>query len=246
MRKKIKGALVIFAFALGPAYAQVQTDDAPPTHETVVPRGGRVGWARLITANGHWKRHARSDSVLSDFIRTQTSLNMDTTWYAADPADLKQLSAYPVIFSNGIETVTDPQSLKNIGEYLKRGGFLLIDACINPWVTPDPDQFLAENTMLMTHILPGVTIRELPNDHDIFSSFFTMDIRPPHTRGPRFRTDWDRWERHGILGVYDGDRLVATITVSGLQCGWDGFGQTHQAEICMQMIVNIYVYAMTQ
>src|SRR5258708_34800901 len=102
MRKKIKGALVIVAFALGPAYAQVQTDDAPPTHETVVPRGGREGWARLITANGHWKRHARSDSDLSDFIRTQTSINMDTTRYAADQADLKPLGALQVIFGNRI------------------------------------------------------------------------------------------------------------------------------------------------
>ena len=42
------------------------------------------------------------------------------------------------------------------------------------------------------------------------------------------------------------DRLAGVISLSGLQCGWDGMVAPagHNVE-CMKMLVNIYTYALT-
>ena len=55
-----------------------------------------------------------------------------------------------------------------------------------------------------------------------------------------------KWAKHGLYRVFHGERMVAVLGVSGLQCGW---AQTmhagHDVE-SMRMLVNIYVYAMTR
>jgi uncharacterized protein DUF4159 len=208
------------------------------------PRGGRVGWARLKNSSGHWKRHARSDFVLSDFIRAHTSLNMDPTWFAADPAYIESLAAYPVIFTNTIATVRDETHRRNLGEYLKRGGFLIVDGCVNTSVTPNPDRFLAENRETLLALVPGGTVRELPREHDLYTSYFNLRLRPVHTQRAPYKQDWIR---HGLYGVWDRHhRMVAVLGVSGFQCGWDGFGDPGCDLEAMKTIVNIYVYAMTR
>ena len=209
-------------------------------------RGGRVGWARLISDDPEWSRHTRSDDNLSDYIKTRTSLNLDPAWHTADPKRLADLSLYPLIFSTGLATLRDAPRRKNLSEYLDRGGFLLVDSCINHDVTPSPDAFLADNTAVFQALLPGCTVKAFPADHPVYSCFFTLRDKPPHTFHDAIFDP--RWARHPIYGVFTATgRLAAVISLSGLQCGWDRMvapeGHTEQ---CMQMVVNIYVYAMTQ
>jgi hypothetical protein len=217
---------------------------AAPGAEPEPPRGGRVGWARLKTSSGHWKRHARSDFVLSDFIRTHTSLNMDPSWYAADPAQIESLAAYPLVFTNDLTTVRDERSRQNLGEYLKRGGFLIVDGCVNTEVTPNPDRFLSDNREMLLGLLPGGSIRELSKEHELYTSYFPLRLRPVHTQRQPYK---QQWMRHGLYGVWDRHhRMVAVLGVSGFQCGWDGFGEPGGGAECMKTVVNIYVYAMTR
>jgi hypothetical protein len=214
--------------------------------DTAAPRGGRVGWARLISDDPEWERHTRSDNNLSDYIKTRTSLNLDPVWHSANPAALEDLAAYPFIFSTGLATLRDSPRRKNLAEYLGRGGFLLVDSCINHNVTPDPDVFLADNTAVFQAVLPGCTVKPLARDHEIYRCFFTLKEIPPHTYHDAIFDP--RWFKHPLYGVFNASgRLSSVISLSGLQCGWDGMiapaGHTEQ---CMQMVVNIYVYAMTR
>lgn len=215
---------------------------APPAPEA--HRGGRVGWARLVTPAAHWRRHAGSDSTLSAFIREHTTLNMDPEWREADPLRLEELCAFPFIFSTGLAPVVDAAALANLSEYLRRGGFLLVDSCIHRSVTPDPDAFLADNTASFARLLPGGAVRRLPDDHPVYTCYFAPAERPPHTY---FENKYDpRWARHGLYGVYDGERLASLISLSGLQCGWDRMiSPPGHPEECMRMVVNIYVQSMT-
>jgi hypothetical protein len=208
------------------------------------PRGGRVGWARLITPNEAWNRHAESDPTLTKFIRRETSLNIDPTWFSADPASVEQLCAYPLIFTNNLTDVKNPTHWKNLGEYVRRGGFLFIDSCINTGITRDPDRFLEQHIALMKTIVPQGVVRELPKDHDIYRNYFGMRETPPHT----FHQNIHRknWAKHGLYGVFEGDRMISLISLSGLQCGWAGTHTRPHAEECMKMVVNIYVYSMTR
>jgi hypothetical protein len=207
-------------------------------------RGGRVGWARLVTPSVHWRRHAQADPTLSNFIRAETSLNMDPQWYSADPADVKQLGVYPLIYTNNLTDVRDRRQRSNIQEYLRRGGFMVIDSCINLSVTSDPDRFLAQHTALFGELLPEAQVRPLPATHAIYRQYFPMRETPPHSY---FQQRYDpKWARHGLYGVFEGDRMFALVSLSGLQCGWDKFGPPGHDKECMKMLVNIYVYAMTR
>jgi hypothetical protein len=105
-------------------------------------RGDRVGWARLKTPSPQWRRHAGSDPILTNFFREQTTLNIDPIWYVADADNLQQLCTYPFLFSQDVSAIVAPLGRVNLAEYIRRGGFVLVDACHDSHVTPDFDAFL--------------------------------------------------------------------------------------------------------
>jgi hypothetical protein len=214
-------------------------------------RGDRVGWARLKTSSPHWKRHSGSDPVLMRFFRDETTLNIDPTWYAADANDLAEQCKYPFLFSQAVDVVTELVGRSNIAEYIRRGGFLLIDACHDSSVNTDFDEFLHRQIEFYSTTLSEAQVVSLPATHEIYSCCFQIpDGRPPHTfMGNVYDA---RKARHGLYGVMIGARTAGIISVCGLQCGWDHV--TEHASLappgtdiaCMRMLVNIYIYAMMQ
>ena len=210
-------------------------------------RGERVGWARLKTPSEWWRRHATGDPVLMRFLRENTSLNIDPTWYVADIAKLDEMCAYPLLFSQGIGMVQDQKSKENLAEYVRRGGFLLIDCCINAQITPDSDVFLQEQARVLGEILPEARLVALPTTHNIYQCYFQIPGgKPPHTFNNNIYDP--AFARHGLYGIMIGPkRMAGIISLSGLQCGWDGMIAPPNHDIaCMRMLVNIYVYAMLQ
>lgn len=205
-----------------------------------------VGWARLKTPSDYWMRHANADPTLMQFLRDNTTLNIDPIWYVADVESLQQMCAYPLLFSQGIGMLNTPTSKANLAEYMRRGGFLLIDSCINTNITPDPDQFFRDQVGMLSEILPEAHVVALPPDHDVYKCFFQFpDGRPPHTfMDGIYNPDWDKF---GLYGIMIGNRTAGVISLSGLQCGWARMiaPEGHDIE-CMKMLVNIYIWAMTQ
>jgi hypothetical protein len=213
-------------------------------------RGDRVGWARLKTPSPQWKRHAGSDPVLMKFFRDETTLNIDPAWYAADVASLQELCKYPFLFSQGVGMVTSPAS-GNLAEYIRRGGFLLIDACHDIHVTPDFDEFLRQQFAFFAAALPEAQVVELPATHEIYRCRFQIPGgQPPHTF---FHDIYDaRKAAHGLYGLMIGARMAGVISVCGWQCGWDHVTENPSPSppgtdvVCMRMLVNVYIYAMMQ
>lgn len=198
-------------------------------------RGGRVGWARLITDSSSWTVHDANDPQLANFIRTQTSLNIDPTCYPADPTKLEQLCAYPLIFTNNLTNVRDSRRLANLREYLRRGGFIYIDRCVNLAFSMPQEPFYDAHLTFFARFLPGCEIRELKSNHEIFRCYFaaTSRVMPNRQAG-----------HNGLYGVFDGGRMVAMLSLANLQCGWPNAADRGQAS--REMIANIYVYAMTR
>jgi len=207
-------------------------------------RGERIGWARLQTADPHWFRHAGGDSVLMQFLRAHTTLNIDPTWYSANVEGLDEMCGYPLLFSQGIHLVTSTTGRRNLAEYVRRGGFLLIDACINTDINPSPDAFLRNQMVVLARILPEASVVALPSTHPIYNAYFEIPGgRPPHTFMNNVYSE--QWARHGLYGIMIGERLAGLISVSGLQCGWDRMIAPPGHDVaCMRMLVNIYIYAM--
>lgn len=213
-------------------------------------RGDRVGWVRLKTPSPNWRRHGAADPMLTRFFQDQTTLNIDSTWYVADADNMDELCKYPFLFSQGVGVITGQTGRSNIAEYIRRGGFVLVDACHDSHVTPDFDEFLRQQFEFYSIALPEAKIVALPPTHDVYRCHFQMpDPRPPHT----FMAGvYDaKKEAHGLYGVMIGSRMAGLIGVCGWQCGWDhveypGVQPAGTDVLCMQMVVNIYIYAMTQ
>ena len=209
-------------------------------------RGDRVGWARLKTPSLQWRRHSGSDSTLMQFFRQQTTLNIDPTWYVADVENLAEMCKFPLLFSQGVHMVSSVTGRENVAEHIRRGGFLLIDACCNRDITPDFDVFLQQQTDFLAATLPEARVVPLPASHEIYRCCFQIpDGRPPHTF---FNNLYDPHKAaFGLYGVMIGRRMAGLISLSGLQCGWDHMIAPVGHDVaCMKMLVNIYTYAMLQ
>ena len=206
-------------------------------------RGDRVGWARLNTHSEHWMRHASGDPVLMKFIRAQTTLNIDPTWYVADVESLTEMCKYPLLFSQEVNHVQTTSGRANVAEYVRRGGFLLIDACCA--VNSDFDEFLRQQKEFLAMTLPEAQVVALPSNHEIYRCFFKIpDGRPPFTYNNNVYDA--KKARHGLYGIMIGKHMAGLISLSGLQCGWDKMVAPPGHDIaCMQMLSNIYIYAMT-
>ena len=210
--------------------------------QTAAPRGGRVGWARLVTPNRFWNVHQNQDAQLAEFIRGQTSLNIDPTCYPVQPTSLDQLSAFPFIFTNNIAPVTNPAQQANIQEYIRRGGFFYIDGCVNRGATPSFPAFFTNHVQFFAKLFPGSQLRALPENHEIFRSYFPItEVDTRNGRG--LRGHWGELEE-ALYGVFDGDRMISLVSLDHLQCGWPN--SPERIPYCMKEIANIYVYAMTR
>ncbi len=211
--------------------------------EKTAPRGGRVGWARLITSDSNWGIHSDQDPKLASFIRGETSLNIDPTWYSVYAAELEKLCAYPFLYVKDLTRLTDQLDRTNLQEYIKRGGFICIDPCTTHFSAYDLESFIKRHATYFAKLLPGATVRELPDNHEIFHCYFTVKVDDLFTPDV-VRAGGAKPARIGMQGVFVGERMIGVISVSGLECGWP---QTPGRQPgCMKMIVNSYVYAMTR
>jgi hypothetical protein len=209
-------------------------------------RGDRVGWARLKTPSLHWRRHSESDLVLMEFFRQQTTLNIDPTWYVADVENLTEMCKFPLLFSQGVHMVQSATGRDHVAEHVRRGGFLLIDACCNRDITPNFDVFLQQQTDFLATVLPETMVVSLPANHEIYRCRFQIpNGHPPHTF---FNNSYDLQKAgHGLYGIMIGQRMAGLISLSGLQCGWAHMIAPPGNDVaCMRMLVNIYIYAMMQ
>lgn len=229
--------ILVVAVAAGLPRATCAADAAPAA------RGGRVGWARLITPDSGWGIHNDQDPKLASFIRTQTTLNIDPVWYSVDPENLEKLCAYPFVYAKNLLPVSDRSELKNIQEYLRRGGFLCIDPCTANFSVADRENFMRRHAEWFARMIPGSFLRELPDSHPIFRCYFSVGVEDLFTPD-MIRLGAVRPASIGMQGVFLGDRLIAVISTSGLECGWPQTAQ--RVPGCMKMIVNAYVYAMTR
>ena len=237
----LQKAFIIFALVccfpkLGLGAAPIASPPPRNTVRTLAPReGGKVAWARLITESPSWTVHQANDPLLADFIRRQSTLNLDPRCYPADSAQLSDLSNYPFIFTNNLSDVHSPARLANIREYLRRGGFIYIDRCVNLSFSLEQELFFRRHIDLLNRLLPDCKIRELPRSHEIFRCYFSID--------GSVRAGTGGSAHDGIYGVYDEGRMVALLSLANYQCGWPNSRDRGVAR--MEMIANIYVYAMT-
>jgi len=143
---------------------------------------------------------------------------------------------YPFIFMHDqTAPILSDLHRQNIREYLRRGGFFFIDDCVLS--AAQPDVFYLAIRRELKRILPAATYKDFARDknHEIFRCAYRLPRGLPHPQG----------RNHGLIGVYDKDRLVALICAGDLHCAWAHQLGPQKEEMALRMGVNIYVYAMT-
>jgi len=160
--------------------------------------------------------------------------------------NLSAMCAYPFLFTQEIDSIRSPTGRNNLTEFLRRGGFLMIDTCINAFINPDPDACYQRQVRTLAEILPEAQIIPLPPGHPVYHCNFDFPAdKPPHTFHENIFDE--RWNKYGLFGIRLGPQLAGVISLSGLQCGWSRVRvPPGHSELCLKMLVNIYVYAMTQ
>jgi hypothetical protein len=198
-------------------------------------RGDKVEWARLQCNWPYWDRHANADAQLLRFFRRSTSLSIGEAGHAARASDLEDLCSYPFLFAESIAPLTAAET-RNLGEYLRRGGFIFIDGCVNTSVNPNLRRFLQEQVAVLQSILPDLTVIEMPPEHEVFSIYFKMRKFPPSGLSG---------SENPLRALVWGGRTVGIVSISGIQCGRAGYGEPGIAPECLEMTANIYLYAIT-
>jgi hypothetical protein len=237
---------VLFALGLFPAAGLlVGGEPASPASmrnsANTAPVTSKFDWARLKTDNPYWNQHAERDKFVIDLMRRETSLQIGNASHSAHVKELGELSMYPFLFAESISPLSEVEAAQ-LAEYLRRGGFLLIDACIRVTVNPDWKEYLATQIKTLTRLFPEVRVEVLAPGHEIFSNYFRLANTPPQTRSFTNPT-WANGSTEPLRGVFLGDRMIGIISLSGFQCGLVGAGDT--ATNAVKMVSNIYVYAMT-
>ena len=223
--------------------AAVIVTGAAAAEEKRAPRGGRVGWARLITGSSQWAILSDQDPKLASFSRKETSLNIDPTWYSVYATDLEKLCTYPFVYVKDLTEVRTNLELDHLAEFLRRGGFLCVDPCTTRWGVNDLKRFIDRHREVFMKMFPDCEMRELPDSHELYHCYFAVGVDDLFSKD-MIAAGASRPPRIGMQGVFRGERMVAVISTSGLECGWP---QTPgRAPGCMKMIVNSYVYAMTR
>lgn len=203
-------------------------------------RGGLVGWARLATPQAQWGRHRDQDPQLARFIGAETSLNIEV-WSSVGPDNIDRLCVFPFIFAKDLVGLTDPRHIENIAEYLRRGGFVCIDPCVNGYSTAQKENLVRQYGLFFKKLLPDSQLQEFPDDHPIYRCYFSVTLDDLYTPD-MLRRGAIKPSHIGIHGVFLHERLIAVISTTGLECGWPETPQ--RAPGCMKLIVNSYIYAM--
>lgn len=202
----------------------------------------KIQWARLRTPGRNWNIHGDQDDVIAEFIALNTGIRIEPKATTVGPEAVDPLCAFPLLFTNDVAPLVDPVHRANLREYLRRGGFVFVDACIDPRVTPSfPDYFRA-NLEFFLRLFPGAQVRMLKENHAIFRSYFAIEEADTRT-GRGERGHWGNVSA-ALYGIYDGDDMIALLSLDRLRCGWPNDPERMTA--CVKLITNIYVYAMTR
>jgi hypothetical protein len=164
----------------------------------------------------------------------------------------ERLREHPFLFMTGENTYEFTNAQKqNLQDYIKAGGFLLMDDCV---VSDGGDFFYRSSYELLEKVFGRGSVRQIPREHEVFHNLYDLRevglptleyIRRRGYRGVRHT----HGQNHGARGVFMGDRLAVFLSSTDLHCGWcdshgiewglDGYRKT------IQWGINIILYALT-
>lgn len=200
-------------------------------------------FTRLQYRSGDWDVDPRMPSNLLNSLIEYTTIEVDLQERVVALADREMLHA-PFCYLAGHRLVQfDSEERRNFETYVKNGGFVLVDDCNH-----DVDGLFARSfEAQMTDIFGENAMPRIPNDHEVYRSFFQFEKGPPTTS---FELNgWGDDLVHDYLRAIQIDgRIGVLYSNKDYGCEWDYDFRNKRwlAEDNTKFGVNIIVYAMTR
>ena len=198
-------------------------------------------FTRLRYDSGDWDVDRRMPSNILTSLVDYTNLRVDPEERVVGLADPAMLTA-PFCYLSGHTLVEFNQAeAANFERYVRNGGFVFVDDCNH-----DIDGLFARSfERQMARMFGDDALETLPNDHPVYSSFFTFD-GPPATS---FELNgWGDDLVHDYLkGIVIDGRVAVLYSNKDYGCEWDYDWRNKRflAEDNTMFAVNIIIYALT-
>ncbi len=196
---------------------------------------------RIKYASGDWDTDQRMPSNILNSLLEYTSIPINMQEKITELSS-EDLFLYPFSYMSGHKLVQFNTTEKNnFKRYVQNGGFVFVDDCNH-----DIDGLFARSfeTQMSTIFGAGV-LKKIPNNHELYRSFFKFENGPPTTS---FELNgWGDDLVHDYLKAIEiNGRISVLYSNKDYGCEWDYDFRNKRflAEDNTKFGVNIVVYAM--
>jgi hypothetical protein len=197
-------------------------------------------FTRLMYDSGDWDADKRMPANIITSLIDYTTLRVDPKEHVIALSDPAMLLA-PFCYMTGHKLVQfSTAESRNFEAYVRNGGFVFVDDCNH-----DIDGLFAKSfEAQMAAIFGAGALQKLPNDHQLYSSFFKFD--GPPTTGFELNGWGDDLVHDYLKGISINGRLGVLYSNKDFGCEWDYDWRNKRflAEDNTKFAVNIVMYAL--
>ncbi len=178
-------------------------------------QGGKFVFTRLMYDSGDWDTDQRMPSNLLHTLVTYTTIPVQTDEVIV-PLRNKEIFNAPFCYISGHKLVQFTQEEReNFKAYVDRGGFVFADDCNH-----DIDGLFAKSfETQMADIFGDDALVKIPNDHNIYSSFFKFD--GPPTTSQELNGWGDDLVHNYLKAIIINGRIGVLYSNKDYGCEWD-------------------------
>jgi hypothetical protein len=203
--------------------------------------GSKFTFTRLKYRSGDWDTDQRMPANVLNSLLEYTTVPINLQEKVVDLSG-NELFASPFTYMSGHKLVQfDAAERTNFKRYIENGGFLFVDDCNH-----DIDGLFAKSfEAQMAAIYGPQALKKIPNNHEIYRSFFSFNDGPPNTA---FELNgWGDDLVHDYLKAIEvNGRIAILYSNKDYGCEWDYDFRNKRflAEDNTKFAVNIVMYAM--
>ena len=207
--------------------------------------GQEFKWVRVqfkckeADAQEKWDIDKEADQTFLNSLTTYTTLKVDKTWNVVTLDKLEDLIKYPLLFmtASGTPDLSDAE-IKNLKEYLNRGGFLLCDD--SNWPARGGNIFCDGMRKIFDKVYPKNKVTPLELNHELFKIHFDMPL------GYYQKLSFGKeMSPSGVWAMSDEKGRAMVFFTILLQNTWSGFFRADKQEDSVKMGINLVMYALT-